>query len=91
MSKIKVTLAAAFVAAAIATPALAQGLTPYYNYAPQAPSYEAQTPIFGTQRSFHESRSHRLVEGRNAAVTGNFGGTSSSSTGRDTMVQELGN
>jgi hypothetical protein len=53
---------AAIAVAALATPAAAQGLVPYYNYAPQT-SYQMQAPS-------HAVRSHRLIEGRNAAIVG---------------------
>ena len=88
MTKTKITLAVALLAAAFATPALAQGLVPYY--APQPQYYENQEPFLGTRTHFDEARDHRPIEGRNSAVFGNdFGDTSS--TSRDAMVQELGN
>jgi hypothetical protein len=60
-NRIKIALAAVAVAA-LATPAAAQGFAPSYNYAPQT-SYQLQAPS-------HAVRSHRLIEGRNAAVAG---------------------
>ena len=89
MTGTKTMLAAALVAAAFTTPALAQGLVPFYNNAPQ--SYETQAPIFGMETRSHGIREHRLIEGRNAAVRGDFDAQSGTSTGRDAMVQELGN
>jgi hypothetical protein len=75
-SKTKITLAAALIAT-FATPALAQGLAPYSNYP--------------TQRLSHQTQAPRYVERRNTAVSGDFGGSIVSPSGRDAMVQSLGN
>ena len=71
--KTKAALAALFIAA-LATPAAAQGLVPYYNY---SPSYAARSP--------------GLIEGRNTAGFGDFGQFRGARSGRDAMVQSLGN
>jgi hypothetical protein len=86
-SKTKITLAAALIAA-FATPALAQGLVPYSNYPTQAPSHQAQAPFFATQAPSYATRTPRVIEGRNAAVSGDF---ATSNSGRDFLVQTLGN
>jgi hypothetical protein len=75
-SKTKITFAAAIIAA-FATPALAQGLAPYSNYP--------------TQRLSHQTQAPRYIERRNTAVSGDFGGSIVSPSGRDAMVQSLGN
>ena len=56
-------LVAAAVATALATPAFAQGLVPYYN----SNREEFQEPAYETQAPAH-FKHHRIVEGRNAAV-----------------------
>jgi hypothetical protein len=75
-SKTKIAVAAALIAA-FATPALAQSLVPYSNYP--------------TQRLSHQTQAPRYVERRNTAVSGNFAGSIASPSGRDAMVQSLGN
>jgi hypothetical protein len=75
-SKTKITLAAALIAA-FATPALAQGLVPYSNYP--------------TQRLSHQTQAARSIEHRNTAVGGDFRSSIVSPSGRDAMVQSLGN
>jgi hypothetical protein len=56
-------LIAAAVAAALATPAFAQGLTPYYNSGRE----EFQEPIYNAQAPA-QIKHQRVFEGRNAAV-----------------------
>jgi hypothetical protein len=51
-----ITLAAALITA-LAAPAAAQGLVPYYNYSPQVQAQQ-----------FHQTQTRRLIEGRNAAA-----------------------
>ena len=86
-NKSKIALAAALFAA-FATPALAasdEWIVDSGRYVNgQVPSYTEQAPL-------HALRAPRLLEGRNAAVIGNFGTFNSTSSGRDTMVQSLGN
>jgi hypothetical protein len=84
-SKTKITLAAALIAA-FATPALAQGLVPYANYPTQRPSHQTQAPFFATPS--YATQAPRFVERRNTAVSGDF---ATSNSGRDFMVQSLGN
>lgn len=94
MIKTKIALAAALIAV-FATPTLAQspgGMAP----SDVQPSYRWQgsydnypTPSSETQAPSHATRAPRLREGRNAAVIGNFG--NGTSTGRDAIVQSLGN
>jgi hypothetical protein len=79
MNKMKITLAAALVAAAFATPALAQDLRSGNG------RHHVRSDLT------YSTRAPRLIEGRNAVVRGNFGGTSGSSTSRGAMVEELGN
>jgi hypothetical protein len=90
MTKTKITLAAALLAAAFATPALAIGSDSVVHYVPQAPSFEDRGALFGMETRSHGVREPRLIQSRNTAVFGNdFGDTGS--TSRDAMVQELGN
>jgi hypothetical protein len=74
--KTKIALAAALIAA-FATPALARdGHSRHHSRYEQ--SYSQPAP--------------RFIEGRNAGVYGNFGGAyGGTSTGRDALVQTLGN
>ena len=73
----KVTLAAAFVAA-LASPVLAQAKT-YNDGGRAAHSASYQTPA------------QHLFEGRNAASFGNFSTFDGARSGRDALVQSLGN
>jgi len=86
-SKSKITLAAVLFAA-FATPALAasdEWLVDGGHYVNgQVPSYTEQAPL-------HATRAPRLLEGRNAAVIGNFGTFSGTQSGRDALVQSPGN
>ena len=50
----------------------------------QMPSYRAPAP-------FHANRGPGLSEGRNAAAFGRFGTFNDAPSGRDAMVQSLGN
>jgi hypothetical protein len=90
INKTKIGLAVALIAA-FATPALAQGLVPYYNYPTQMPSHQTQAPFFATQAPSYATRTPRVIEGRNAAVTGDFGASNVSPSSRESMVQSLGN
>jgi hypothetical protein len=87
MTKTKIALAAALIAA-FASPALAQGLSPTYNY-PSQPSYATQEPF--AQEWTREKQAPRVIERRNAADIGNFGAFNASPTSRDAMVNGLGN
>jgi hypothetical protein len=75
--KFKTALAALFITAVVA-PVAAQAKT--YN---------------GAHRAAHHTsyvmRAQRLIEGRNATVFGDFGTFNSAPSGRDAMVQSLGN
>ena len=86
-NKSKITLAAVLFAA-FATPALAasdEWIVDSGRYVNgQVPSYTEQAPLQAT-------RAPRLLEGRNAAIIGNFGTSGGTSSGRDAMVQSLGN
>jgi hypothetical protein len=73
----KVTLAAAVVAALV-SPVLAQTKT--YN-----DGYRA------VHSASYQKRAQHLFEGRNAASFGNFGTFNGMPTGRDALVQSLGN
>jgi hypothetical protein len=73
----KVTLAAAFVAALV-SPVLAQTKTYRDGY---RAAYSAS----------HPTRAQHLFEGRNAASFGNFGTFNGMPSGRDALVQSLGN
>jgi hypothetical protein len=86
LSKIKVLLIAAGVASA-APSAFAQGLVPYYNYSSTTEHYNSNYPSLDARNA---GRAMHLREGRNSASQSHYsaGGTS---TGRDAMVQELGN
>jgi hypothetical protein len=75
--KSKVALAALFIAAAVA-PVAAQAKT--YNGAHRAAYLMS-----------YETRAQRLIEGRNAAAFGGFGTFNSAPSGRDALVQSLGN
>jgi len=73
----KVTLAAAFIAALV-SPVLAQAKTYRDGYrAAHSASYQ--------------TRAQHLFEGRNAASFGNFGTFNGAPSGRDALVQSLGN
>jgi hypothetical protein len=81
-SKTKSVLAAALIAA-FASPALAQGAAPFYYDATQAQSSaKSERPA---------AHSRRLTEGRNAAVVHDFDTYNGISSGRDGVVQSLGN
>jgi hypothetical protein len=57
-----------------------------------APDYvNGQVPSYTVPAPFHASRGPRLSEGRNAAVFGHFGTFNNAPSGRDAMVQSLGN
>jgi hypothetical protein len=86
----KIALATALIAA-LATPALAQGPGPYYNYPTRTPSHQTQAPFFEMQAPSYATRTPRFIEGRNAAASGNFGASSASPSSREFMVQSLGN
>jgi hypothetical protein len=58
-NRTKITIAAALIAS-LAGPAAAQGLVPYYNNSPQAQTQQ-----------FHQTRTQRLIERRNAAAIRN--------------------
>jgi hypothetical protein len=75
--KTNAILAALFIAAFVA-PAIAQAKT--YNG-----SHRAAHP------TSYEMRVKRVIEGRNAAGFGDFGRFNSAPSGRDAMVQSLGN
>ena len=84
-NKTTIALAAALFAA-LATPALAQGTGVTHGY-----DYPTEAPVYQSQSWSHATQAPRLIEGRNAAVN-NFGTAyGSTSTGRDAMVQSLGN
>jgi hypothetical protein len=74
--------------AVFATPALAlddEGTVDSGRYVSgQGPSYTVPAPL-------HANRGPRLIEGRNAAVFGHFGTFNNAPSGRDAMVQSLGN
>jgi len=73
----KVTLAAAFVAALV-SPVLAQAKTYRDGYR-------------ATHSASYQTRAQHLFEGRNAASFGNFGTFNGAPSGRDALVQSLGN
>jgi hypothetical protein len=83
INRTKITLAAVLIAA-FATPALAQDrwvIDSGRHVNGQVPSY--QVP--------RASRAPRVIEGRNAAAFGSYGANGGAPSGRDAMVQSLGN
>jgi hypothetical protein len=57
-----------------------------------APDYvNGQVPSYTVPAPFHANPAPRLTEGRNAAGFGHFGPFNNAPSGRDAMVQSLGN
>jgi hypothetical protein len=55
------------------------------------PAVAQAKPYNGSHRAAYATSQQRVIEGRNAAGFSNFGAFNSAPSGRDAMVQSLGN